>query len=114
MTHPVRLREGFRDWCIPLVLHGDGFPCMGIGKAWGKVMASWQWSSLLSNAKSKWSVYLCWCIHQVLRSSVNGFQTLEVAFTALAWSFNAMWEGVFPTHNWETPPKRPTYAKACL
>lgn len=104
-THPVRSRPNFMEMCIPLLLHGDGFPCSGIGKAWGKVMDSWQWSSLLSNAKSKWSVFLAWCVHQVLRSTQDGFGTLDEAYKGLSWSFNAIWEGVWPSENWETPPK---------
>ena len=38
-THPVRERTNFRTHCIPLSIHGDGTPVVGVGKAWGLV---WQ------------------------------------------------------------------------
>jgi len=32
-THPVRHRRD-RNRIVPLVLHGDGTPCSGVGKSW--------------------------------------------------------------------------------
>lgn len=104
--------------CVPVVIHGDGFPCMGIGKSWGKVMDSWQWSSMLTNAKSKFCVWLIFCVHQVLRTSRNGFATLDEAYIAIAWSFDALYEGKWPTHNWKNErinyPKVDIYMHMCL
>jgi hypothetical protein len=100
LSHPVRLIEGFADMFIPIAIHGDGFPCMGVGKSWGKVMDAWQWSSILCSAKSKQCVWLIFLVHQVLRSCVNGSMTLEDVFRAMAWSFNAIYEGEWPKENW--------------
>jgi len=101
LSHPVRLIEGFADKFIPFAIHGDGFPCMGVGKSWGKVMDAWQWSSILCGARSKQCVWLIFLVHQVLRGCLNGFVTLDGVFKAMAWSFNAIYAGKWPTHNWD-------------
>ncbi len=108
----MRLIPDHAEKCFPIAIHGDGFPCMGIGKSWGKVMDSWQWSSLLSHATSKCCVWMIFCVHQVLRSSLNGFRTLDEAFAAIAWSFNAIYNRRWPTHNWLLEPLN--YPKACF
>lgn len=81
---------------------------MGVGKSWGKMMDSWQWSSLLSTASSKCSVFMVFCVHAVLRSSL----TLDEAFKAIAWSFNAIYSRRWPTRNWNDEPLN--YPKACF
>jgi len=73
-NHPVRVRRNLETRAIPLILHGDGFPCSGIGKSWGKQMDSWQWSSLTNLAGSKLSCFLCFCVHQVLRIAPTPLQ----------------------------------------
>lgn len=114
----MRLLADHAEKCFPIAIHGDGFPCMGIGKSWGKVMDSWQWSSLLSTANSKSCVWLIWCVHAVLRSSKNGFRTLDEAYRAMAWSFNAIYNGRWPTENWLlqklTYPKARFVLRSCL
>ena len=47
LNHPVRHLANFRSHCIPIVVHGDGTPVVGIGKAWGRLMDIWSWSSML-------------------------------------------------------------------
>ena len=37
-NHPVRRIRGWRDRCVPLSIHGDGVPCVAVGKSWGKSM----------------------------------------------------------------------------
>ena len=46
-TNLVRNRPNFHSHCIPLSIHGDGTPVVGIGKAWGKLLDIWSWQSLL-------------------------------------------------------------------
>jgi hypothetical protein len=52
-SHPVRNREGFADWMIPLRLHGDGTPVTGLGKQWGKLVDVYSVASLLVTAPVK-------------------------------------------------------------
>ena len=47
LEHPVRKVPNFQRLCIPLILHSDGVPCMGIGKSWSKVFDIYSWGSML-------------------------------------------------------------------
>ena len=63
LTHPVRLRPIFRSHCIPLSIHGDGTPVVGIGKAWGKlldILGMAVTSTAEENLKTVWLDILDW------------------------------------------------------
>jgi hypothetical protein len=45
--HPVKDRQGFEQFAVPLSIHGDGVPVTGVGKSWGKSVDVISWSSLL-------------------------------------------------------------------
>lgn len=100
LNHP-RLTKGigFRR-CIPLGLHGDGTPCMGVGKAWGKMVDAWTWHSLLVSGHSLLTMMLIFCIHSALRSTLAGKNTLDRVFGMMAWSFAALDKGEWPTLDW--------------
>ena len=67
LSHPVRLLKDYASKCVPLQVHGDGTPAMGIGKAWGKSIDAWSWSSCLVAAESQLSIFLIYCVHACLR-----------------------------------------------
>jgi len=46
-NHPVRHRANFRTHGIPLSIHGDETPVVGIGKGWSKQLTIMSWQSLL-------------------------------------------------------------------
>ena len=109
----MKNRLDHRAKCIPLSLHGDGTPAMGVGKAWGKLIDIWSWSSLLVTGRSNLTIFLIFCVHSVLRSVEAGHNTLETAFQKMTWSFNALWEGKWPSFDWSN--RKLLYAKAsCL
>ena len=111
LTHPVRQRENFRTHCVPLAIHGDGTPVVGIGKAWGRLMNIWSWTSLLCfSAPTILRNFLIFCIHQILQSPRAGHHTLDVVFRKMAWSFKWLWLGKWPTHDWDGHPL--SYSKA--
>ena len=95
-SHPVRLRKKFQQYCIPLSIHGDGTPVVGIGKAWGKLMDIWSWQSLLVAGPTILRTMLIFCVHTAIQSVKRGHNTLEVMFKKMAWSFNVLWDGDEP------------------
>ena len=111
-SHPVRDRDDFRSKCVPLRLHGDGTPAMGVGKAWGKMIDVWSWTSILCRGTTQLTIFLIYCVHAALRSAKEGHNTLEVAFRKMVWSFDALWEGTWPVFDWNNV--RMNYAKAHL
>ena len=96
LGHPVQDRHGWERLCIPLGVHGDGVPVVGIGKAWSKVLNVWSWFSLIGvgNTRSK-MFYTFSCFDKI---SIPGFPngTLGPAFKLLHWSFYWLYQGVWP------------------
>ncbi|HIF94878.1 MAG TPA: hypothetical protein EYQ60_17410 [Myxococcales bacterium] len=104
MTHPVRHRPNFMTRCIPLTLHGDGTPVVGIGKAWGRLMDIWSWTSILATGPTILRAFMVFCLHTAIQCVRAGHNTLDVVFKKMAWSFTAMWVGKWPTHDWNGGP----------
>jgi len=85
---------------VPLSLHGDGTPGMGVGKAWSKMIDVWSWTSLLCKGNSQLTMFFIWCVHAVLRGVDAGHHTLQTAFRKMRWSFDALAEGKWPQFDW--------------
>jgi len=102
LSHPVKDRLNFRTMCIPISIHGDGTPCMGIGKSWGKQMDIWSWTSMLCTGPTILRNFLIFCVHQCLECSRAGHRTLDEAFAVMAWSFEALYNGEWPRFHWKT------------
>ena len=43
----------FRSKLVPVGLHGDGTPVIGIGKIWSRQLTTWSWNSLLGKGTTK-------------------------------------------------------------
>ena len=50
----------FSKKSIPIAMHGDGVPTVGIGKVWGKLMEVYSWQPLLAKSGTKKSTFLIW------------------------------------------------------
>ena len=59
-------------------------------------------SLLAATSASKVSCFLCFLMFSTLKDT----SSLDEAYARLVWSFNALWEGRHPTHDWRTPPQR--------
>ena len=53
--HPVLARANWKKFAIPLALHGDGVPCVAVGKPGTKSMGTISWASMLSAGTTKFS-----------------------------------------------------------
>ena len=59
--HPVKGRPNHGTHAIPLGIHGDGVPALGIGKTWQKSFEAWSWGSIVGAAASTLFMnYLIW------------------------------------------------------
>jgi len=87
---------------------------MGVGKAWGKSIDIWSWSSLLVAGRSELVIFLIFCVHAALRSITEGRVTLDVVYRKMAWSFNALYEGMWPVFDWDNNRIRDEQAKCTL
>jgi len=77
---------------VPLALHGDGTPVLGIGKVWSRQLTTWSWNSLLGVGSTKSMQMQVWsCFDETMAST-----TLAEFWQILAWSFKWLQLGVFP------------------
>ena len=47
-NHPLKSMPNYKDKVIPLGLHGDECPVLGVGKIWCKCVLFFSWFSLMS------------------------------------------------------------------
>ena len=89
--HPISKRSSSK--CVPLLLHGDGTPVISIGKLWSKQLTIFSWTSMLGSGLTKDTLFHIWSV--IDRSATAA--TWDAFFEQLAWSFNILWQGVWPS-----------------
>lgn len=95
-NHPVQHREGFRNLAIPISLHTDAVPVVGVGKSWQKSMDCYSWSSLLGSGTTIDFMFFVWAVFtQLLAKSTVG-NTDEVFWRKFNWSLYWLWRGLWP------------------
>ena len=60
--HPLKQIPNWKERCIPIALHGDGVPCVGVGKPWGKTITVWSVRSLLGIGSTLQCMMLIWAV----------------------------------------------------
>ena len=91
-THPVRHRKNHRRRCIPIFLHGDGVPVVGVGKSWSKLVDVWSWGSILqTDGATNMSNFLIFAFYQMLAT----VETYDEFWKVLVWSLLQCWTGKF-------------------
>lgn len=107
--HPLQgMDDSALSKVIPISLHGDEVPVTGIGKQWSKKMVNWSWHSMLSySASVKKSQFFIWSIFDKagVKEGSGGYNTIHRFFEILKWSFSAMFQGVWPTHDVDGKPR---------
>ena len=85
------------DKMVPLTLHGDGTPCAGVGKSWGKMADFFSWASILVTCgHSELVRFLIFVVHSHLRCA----KTLDVVFGMMRWSLEALMDRRWPALDW--------------
>eukprot|EP00969_Alexandrium_andersonii_P345620 15276717-Alexandrium_andersonii.AAC.1 len=52
-NHPMLDIDGYDTKVIPLSLHGDGVPIVGVGKKWHKSLTFYTWASMVWSGSTK-------------------------------------------------------------
>lgn len=99
--HPCRERPTLRTRGVPLSLHGDGVPIVGVGTSASKSMDVISFTSLLATAATKQITYMVWCCYAHLYSQAWGRRTLDAAMRIIAWSLEALQMGRWPATQWD-------------
>lgn len=103
--HPLKAQPDFSTHVIPLALHGDEVPVLGVGKIWCKCVLFFSWFSLMSVAAGQQfqdtNIYI-WGLFEkyTIATDDEVLGTLDTFFAIMRWSFQAIFEGVFPHTDW--------------
>lgn len=104
-NHPIKQKRNYRTHGVPLGLHGDEVPVLGVGKIWSRSCLCFSWCSLIANACGAamdnvmflvWTVFEKFCIP----STEEFLGTMDTFFAVLRWSFQALFEGTWPRVDW--------------
>ncbi|CAE7201833.1 unnamed protein product [Symbiodinium sp. CCMP2592] len=97
-SSPLLARPNYQRLCIPLGVHGDAVPITGLGKAWCQQLTDLSFMSLLGLGSVKELLFYMggfWEKLRVMSNDMNG--TAHKFLAVLAWSFQILWEGVWPS-----------------
>ena len=90
--HPVREMEDHTKHCIPIMIHGDGVPVAGLGKAWSKSAEIISWSSLLAHGPTLLTHYVAFFMYKLLMTQAG----MRTCWRILCWSLECLASGVWP------------------
>lgn len=87
---------------IPFAMHGDEVPITGVGKVWAKCALTFQFFSVVASTTglaTKSLMFWIWAVFE--KMCEPGEQgTIETFMQIMTWSWAALYEGRWPTHDW--------------
>ena len=92
----MQQKPHWRDRVVPLGLHGDGVSISNIRGKGAKTMDTLSWTSLLSTASSRLSVFLIWMCYSHMQKKTGVTPTWTTFWKRLRASLVALYEGVWP------------------
>lgn len=103
--HPCRRKANYKSKGIPIGLHGDEVPVVGVGKIWSRSCLSFSWCSLIANAcgeRCEDIMFYLWSAFErfLVPTTTTAMGTLDTFFKILQWSFQIIFDGVWPHHDW--------------
>ena len=97
--HPMKNTPGWNEWTVPIGVHGDGVPIVGIGKGWNRVMTNFAWFSLAAKGATASCLFWIWAFYDKLMVGDLTAGTLHEFFSILRWSFEVLFTGQWPSHD---------------
>jgi len=87
---------------IPFAMHGDEVPITGVGKVWAKCALTFQYFSVVASTAglaTKSLMFWIWAVFEKMcEPGEEG--TIETFMRIMVWSWAALYEGKWPTHDW--------------
>ena len=95
-NHPIRAVSNYKTRAVPILVHGDGVPVTGVGRAWGKSLEILSWCSAFGTRKTIELTFYIYALWKVLASVARGGNTWRVIWRRVHWSFYWLYRGVHP------------------
>jgi len=94
--HAMCGRTDYQRHAIPVSLHGDGVPVTAIGKAWGRSVQAYSWSSMLAQGPTTSCNFLIFFIYKSLACKSDDRDTVGDFWKTLCYSLNWLFQGSWP------------------
>ena len=79
---------------VPIAIHGDGVPIVGLGKGWSRVMTLSSWYSLVGQGATRELLFWVWGMYDRLCTGGVADGTRGKFLAVLKWSLMTMMEGL--------------------
>lgn len=110
--HPIKEKPDWHATTVPIGIHGDEVPVMGVGKIWCRSVLAFSWFSLLASAAGQGferTNILIWGVFEKFRlpdghDGDNSLGTMQFFWKIMQWSFDNMMNGKWPHRDWRGVP----------
>jgi len=99
--HPAAQREDWMDLTVPISMHGDGVPCVAVGKSGTKSFDIFSWQGIMASGRTAKVKHMIFGMFQASLAkskdpSHGGHDTMVECWQVMMWSLNALFEGRWP------------------
>ena len=95
--HPLGDRPDYKRRCVPIAVHGDDVPIVGIGKGWTSKMTVFTWCSLVALERAtREKLFFMYGVFEKARVKEEARDTIASWMRLLAWSLWWLWLGLWP------------------
>lgn len=96
VRHPMCSKPEWTALALPISLHGDAVPAVGVGKSGSKSFDAYSWQSVLSHGPTS---NIKNFIFGIFEDAKVPDVTMDQCWATLLWSLKTAFEGVWPTHD---------------
>lgn len=90
--HPMLRKPGWEKKGVPIAIHGDGVPCIRVGRAGTKSLDAYSWHGLMG---SQSTLFVKHYIISVFTASMTE-KTMDQVWMVISWSLHWLFQGVWP------------------
>lgn len=116
VRHPMCAKPNWTHRAIPIAIHGDAVPVYGVGRPTTKSLDCFSWQSLLAFGQTMVVKMLMVAVfdQNKSKSEDGSLQTMDSVWSILCWSLAALFEGRYPSCDWNGTVYEPGTADAML
>lgn len=106
IRHPMCMRDGWTRRAVPIALHGDAVPVIGIGRSNSQSLECFSWQSILAYGPTMAIKFWACGVFEKNKHKHGeaSEQTVHQIWQLLTWSLKAMFEGTHPHNDWKGIP----------
>ena len=109
----MKSRPNWASLACPISIHGDGVPCVGVGKAGSKSFDVYSYQGILARGTTLEVKHLIFGIYEDCKAAgcIDGKQdTMYDIWSIVMWSLHFAFQGIWPT----VDPRRQPYPAASI